>query len=38
MSKKTIKEILGDYKKVKHEDLVEGIQKIYDLQSLNCIE
>ena len=29
-----LKSILGDYKKVKHEDLVEGIQKIYDLQSL----
>ncbi len=29
-----LKSLLGDYKKVKHEDLVEGIQKIYDLQSL----
>jgi len=26
-----LKSLLGDYKKVKHEDLVEGIQKIYDL-------
>src|SRR5574344_1710622 len=29
-----LKSILGDYKKLKNEDLVEGIQKIYDLQSL----
>ena len=29
-----LKSILGDYKKLKNEDLIEGIQKIYDLQSL----
>ena len=29
-----LKSLFGEYKKVKHEDLVEGIQKIYDLQSL----
>ena len=29
-----LKSILGDYKILKNEDLVEGIQKIYDLQSL----
>lgn len=29
-----LKNILKDYKKIKYEDLVDGVQKIYDLQSL----